>query len=210
MAGESDLSIEDIYERSKSAGAEEVYAQWAARYDADNAALGFRLPVLAAGFAARHIPLGAGPLLDAGAGTGQVGSALQVLGYDRITAVDISEPMLAVAAQTGAYAEVKRQVLGEPLDFPDGTFAGVLCIGAFGRGHAPPHALTELVRAARPGAPVIFNVVEESWEDLGFPAQIAALTEAGQWHLAEERPSWRAYTIGEPELLVRLFVFEVL
>ncbi len=207
MDDDKDAVVEEIYERTKAEGAERVYADWAAKYDADNAALGFRLPAMASAFAARHVPLGSGPILDAGAGTGQVGSALKVLGYDDITAIDISEPMLAVAAKTGAYRGLKRQVLGEPLDFPDGHFAGVICIGCFGPGHAPPSTLRELVRVAMPGGAIVFNVIESSWEGLGFPAVIEELATAGRWQLMEERGNWRPYTIGEPDLLTRLFVF---
>ncbi len=207
MADDRDDPIEAIYERTKAEGAERVYADWAERYDADNAALGFRLPVMAGAFAARHIALSAGPILDAGAGTGQIGSTLQVLGYDDITAIDISEAMLAIAARSGAYKDLKRQVLGERLDFPGEHFAGVLCIGCFGTGHAPPTTLRELVRVARPGGTIIFNVIENSWKELGFPAVIRELSDGGRWRLLEERGGWRPYTIGEPDLLTRLFVF---
>ncbi|MEM1384605.1 MAG: class I SAM-dependent methyltransferase [Pseudomonadota bacterium] len=209
MSANQKPSIDEIYARSKSGSPETVYADWAAQYDADNMALGFRLPFLAAAFAARHVPLDAGPVLDAGAGTGMVGASLAVLGYDEITAIDISEPMLAVAERTGAYSVLKRQVLGEPLDFPDGSFAATLCIGSFGEGHAPAKALEELVRVTRRGGTVIFNVPEANWSLGGFAPVIDDLTHAGRWLMLEERSGWRAYVVGETDLTVRLFVFRV-
>jgi len=196
-----------IYEQASQGGSEGVYDDWAERYDADNAALGFRLPALASAFAARHIPSDAGPILDAAAGTGQVGSAMKVLGYRNIVGCDISEQMLAVAARTEAYSELKRQVLGESLDYPDDTFAGVLCIGLFGPGHAPPDTLDELVRVARPGAAIIFNVREDTWEAQGFASKLKAISGARRWTLLEERGPFRPYIIGEPDLYVRAFVF---
>lgn len=208
MTADPDKSpTSQIYERTGSGDAKDVYDGWAEGYDAENAALGFRLPGLAAAFAARHIAEGAGPLLDAGAGTGQVGSALKVLGYDDISGCDISEQMLAVAARRQAYRELKHQVLGERLDYPSDFFAGVLCIGAFGPGHAPPDTLDELIRVARPGAPIIFNFREDTWKAQGFAAKIEALTDAGLWTPVEDRGPFRPYIIGEPDLLARMFVF---
>lgn len=46
---------------------EEQYDEWVETYDADNAAMGFRLPVLASAFFARWVPTG-GKVLDAGCG----------------------------------------------------------------------------------------------------------------------------------------------
>ena len=186
MPTDSHDDIHAVYDALKGGGAEAFYDDWAAKYDADNAALGFRLPSLAAGFAARYVPRGDGPILDAGAGTGQVGMALRVLGYDDITAIDLSTGMLAVAAKTGAYSATRQQTLGQPLDFADGHFAASLCIGSFGPGHAPPESLHELARVTRPGGHVIFNVVEHAWQDQGFPALIDALTDGGVWAVEEE------------------------
>ncbi len=210
MTDKNETDIGDVYEETKRRGAGAIYADWAKSYDSDNAALGFRLPAMASAFAARHIPAGAAPILDAGCGTGLVGGCLAILGYEEVVGIDLSEEMLAVAERSGAYAGLKRQVLGEPLDFAEASFAGVLCIGSFGPGHAPPETLEELARVARKGAPVIFNVIERFWRDQGFPAVIDRLTEQGRWRLKEERGGWRPYTIGEPDLLTRLFVFEAI
>ena len=122
--------IRDIYARAVVLGAERVYSDWADDYDADNARMGFRLPSLAAAFAARHIPQGAGPILDAGAGTGLVGAALKILGYPSITALDISPEMLGVAGQTGAYSSLLHHRLGAPLPFAENHFEASLCIGS--------------------------------------------------------------------------------
>ena len=196
-----------VYEEASRRGSEAVYDDWAETYDAENAALGFRLPFLAAAFAARHVPLRPGPILDAGSGTGQVGSALQVLGYEEILGCDISRRMLEIAGRTKAYKELKRQVLGKRLDYPDNYFAGVLCIGSFGPGHAPAESLDELVRVARPGAPIIFNVREDTWKAQGFEVKMTTLGEQEQWAFLEDSGPFRPYIIGEPDLFTRLFVF---
>ena len=205
MSQDSHDDIHAVYARLEGGGAEGFYDDWAAKYDADNAALGFRLPVIAAAFGARYLAKGATPLLDAGAGTGQVGMALQVLGYRDITAIDLSTGMLKVAASTGAYAATRQQTLGEALDFDDGHFAGTFCIGSFGPGHAPPESLHELARVTRPGGFVIFNVVEHAWADQGFPELIGDLATTGTWQVEEDSGPFRPYTIGEPGLMTRIF-----
>lgn len=188
----------------------EAYEGWSARYDADNIAKGFRLPQLAAAFAARHIPADAGPVLDAACGTGLVGESLALLGYREIVGLDISPAMLAAARALGVYARLEEQDLGEPVPAADGTFAGFLCIGAFGPGHAPPAALDELARVTRAGGAGIFNLVEATAEAQGFPAKMAALAEAGRWRLRERSPAFRPYLLAEPELVCRMHVYEVL
>ena len=67
------------------------------------AAAGYRHPSIGLGLIARHLPRGAQPLLDAGAGTGLLGDWLGILGYPHVEALDISRGMLAVAQRKGAY-----------------------------------------------------------------------------------------------------------
>ncbi len=200
--------VEDVYAAAKEKGAAQIYRDWARTYDAENAALGFRLPYLAAAFAARYIPAGSGPILDAGCGTGIVGSALRVLGYPQITGLDLSPEMLEVAEATGAYADLIEARLGGQLPFDDDSFAGVLCIGSFGPGHAPPDSLVDLVRVARPGAPILFNVVEATWVEQGFPDELDRLESDGAWSLLEASDPFRPYAIGEQHLWGRLFAYQ--
>lgn len=202
--------IAKIYETSAEQGAEGTYDGWAGDYDADTAALGFRLPGLAAAYLARHLPAGAGPILDAGAGTGQVGGYLQGLGYDDLHAIDMSQGMLDVAARTGAYASTLRQVLGEPLAFEDDRFAGSLVIGSLGPGHAPPECLRDIVRVTRPGGVVVFNVVAETWEDQGFPDLLAAMEREGLWSRLEQSPEWDVYASPVESVPCIVFCYRVL
>lgn len=202
-------AIKAVYEATTTAEVEESYDAWAARYDRENAELGFRLPGLVCGYVARHVPVDNGAILDAGAGTGQVGDGLAVLGYRELTAIDLSEGMLRVAAGRKVYGELKRQVLGEPLDFPDDTFAAFVSAGSFGPGHAPPDGLDELVRVTRPGGHAVFNVREDTFVAQGYGAKIEALSQAGAWSLLEDSGPFRPYLIGEPELFTRIFVFEI-
>ncbi|MEM7499952.1 MAG: methyltransferase domain-containing protein [Pseudomonadota bacterium] len=200
--------LERVYGATTPEETAAAYNEWAARYDAENLAKGFYLPAVAAGLMARHLPRGEAPILDAACGTGLVGLALQVLGYETIMGVDLSEGMLGVARGRG-YAAAYLHRLGTPLPEPDGRFAGAICSGAFGPGHAPPETLDELVRVTRPGGIVVFNTVSKTMGEQGFTAKIDSLTETGRWQPLEESADFPPFAIAEPSLLARLYAFRV-
>ena len=208
MEKENPVKLDDMYDRVQKEGAENFYRSIAKSYDADNAALGYRPSQLGVAFLARYLPPNHAPILDAGVGTGQVGSALKVLGYENITGVDLSEDMLSAAKETGAYAHLVRHRLGERLHFETGSFAAVICIGCFGPGHAPPETLYEFVRIARPDAPIVFNLVEKTWREQGFPEILEDIVAQNLWTLLEDRHGWRTYAFGEPDHFSRMFVFK--
>jgi len=187
-----------------------AYEGWAATYDAENLAKGFRLPGVAAGFVARYVSTSAGTILDAGCGTGLVGEALGVLGYPAVDGIDLSEEMLGLAQARGCYQGLAVQELGKPIPVEDGAYAAFACIGSFGPGHAPPESLDELVRVTRAGGFGVFNLVEATWEEQGFGDKIAELERAGLWRVVERPAPFRPYLLGEPELLSRVFVCEML
>jgi len=183
------------------------YADWADTYDAETAAAGYRLPILCAAFFARHVAKGDGPVLDAGCGTGLVGDCLAVLGFSGIVGIDLSAPMLARAARRGAYAALHRMVLGEHLDFPDAHFSAVIASGVFTEGHAPASSFLELIRVTRPGGKLVFSVRADIFDSHGFRERQAALEAEGRWRLCEATDKFRSFTIGEPDVFGRIFVY---
>lgn len=158
-----------------------LYDTWAASYDADMAAVGYRHPAICLALVARHLPRGAGPLLDAGAGTGMLGEWLRLIGYANVEGLDISEGMLAVAARRGVYAKLHRLALGGPLPFATGAFAGIVSVGVFTSGHVGAEGLDELIRICRPGGVIVLTVKSTLLKG-GFEARLATL--AGQGRLA--------------------------
>jgi predicted TPR repeat methyltransferase len=141
-----------------------AYDAWAAEYDAEMAARGYRHPSVCLGLLARHLPKGAGPILDAGAGTGLIGDWLPILGYPPATGVDISAGMLAVARAKGRYAVLVVAALGAPLPFADGAFAAVVSTGVFTTGHVGAEAFAELRRVTRAGGVWVMSVKESLWQ----------------------------------------------
>ena len=117
--------------------------------------------------------------------------------------------MLARAEQLGVYDQLRPMVLGEPLDFPDAHFSAVIASGVFTEGHAPHSSFDELVRVTRPGGYLVFNVRDDVYEQQGFRERQEGLETAGRWRLRERSDPFRPFTIREPHLSARVFVYEV-
>lgn len=162
-----------VYQAKGTKAVAELYNNWAATYDAEMAAAGYRHPSIALALVARHLPKGAAPLLDAGAGTGLIGQWLQIMGYPHIEALDISEGMLAVAKTKGCYTAFHVFGLGGPLPFADGQFAGIVSTGVFTSGHVGVEGLAELIRSCATGGIIVLTVKSTLWQ-AGFAAHVAA------------------------------------
>lgn len=187
-----------------------AYAAWSNGYDRETAALGYCLPFVIAAWVARYLPIGAGPLLDAGCGSGLSGPYLRALGYPELEGLDFSPEMLDLARARGAYRTLTRAELGQPLPWPKGHFAGFFSTGVFTEGHAPASALHELARVTRPGGHAIFTVRSSVLDSGGFREVFGQLAQTGGWRLVEESPPFRAFAVAEPEVLVQAFVFQIL
>lgn len=202
--------LDGVYGAKSPDEARTLYDDWSGSYDADNLAKGFRLPALGAGLLASHIGRTRGPILDAGCGTGLVGETLMVMGYMHVFGCDLSKDMMARANETGAYSGFEQADMGEGLPYADDHFAGFVCVGSFGPGHAPPSTLTHLARVTRPGGYGVFNLLEHSYVDQGFPPVMEKLTADGAWEVAQVTPPFRPFMLGEPDLYSRAYVVKML
>jgi predicted TPR repeat methyltransferase len=162
-----------------------LYDRWSQTYDADMSAAGYRHPTICLALLARHLPRGAAPLLDAGAGTGLIGEWLNIAGYPLVEALDISEGMLAQAARKGVYSALHCLALGGHLPFADDAYAGVISAGVFTSGHVGTEGLDELIRICRPGGVIVLTVKNTLW-DQGFAARITELEGQGLVSRVEE------------------------
>lgn len=198
-----------VYEARSRAELETCYDRWAADYDADlTQDFGYVAPRLAVAKIARFLdddPL----VLDAGVGTGLVGEALRAAGISRITGIDMSEGMLAAARKKNLYDELRRMVMGEPLDFPDRHFDGTLCIGTLTQGHAPASSLCDLVRITKPGGPIVFTLMTEIYQTQGFKEIQDDLAAKGLWRLVEADRALHIMPKGEPDLEHDIWVYQV-
>ncbi len=189
MAGtEHGGALGAVYSAKRPEEVAALYDGWADRYDREMAQAGYRHPAICLALLTRHLPRGAEPLLDAGAGTGLVGEWLGIVGYRHVEALDLSEGMLAVAARKNVYAALHRLALGGPLPFADGHFAGIVSAGVFTTGHVGPEGLDELVRICRPGGVIVMTVKDTLWD--GFATHVAGFVAAGTIAVAEETGSY--------------------
>lgn len=174
-----------VYAASDPVQVAQAYDKWAETYEAEMRNAGYRHPSVALALLARHLPRGAGPILDAGAGTGMVGEWMGIVGYPEVEALDISAGMLAVAARKGIYTKLHNLALGGALPFESGAYAAVLCTGVFTTGHVGADALAELVRITKTDGVIVATVKGTVWEG-GFAAEVARLTGKGLLTLTEE------------------------
>lgn len=200
-------ALNQVYAARNETELAAAYAAWSNGYDRETAALGYCLPFTISAWVARYVPAGAGPLLDAGCGTGLSGPYMAALGYREVDGIDISPEMLALARARGVYRSLIEAALGGRLPIEDATYAAVFSTGVFTEGHAPASALDDLVRIVRPGGFVIVTVRDSVLETGGFRAKFAELEASGRWMNSEESPSFRAFAVAEPEVTVKAFVF---
>lgn len=179
----------NVYGASSVDEVARYYDDWAGTYETFMAGVGYRHPAICMALLTRYVPRGAGPILDAGAGTGLVGEWLGIVGYPAVEALDISDGMLAIAAQKGVYRRMHKAALGGPLPFPDKAYAAIVSSGVFTTGHVGAEGLDELYRICRPGGVIVLTVKDTLWNS-GFAATLAADAAAGRIALAEETPPY--------------------
>jgi SAM-dependent methyltransferase len=200
--------VSDSYGASSVEEQQASYDNWAEDYEKDLCAMGYRIPAVIASMFTRFVPADARPILDAGCGGGIQAEPLAMLGYQPIVGIDLSEGMLKVARGKGIYDDLRQMTLGERLDFPDDTFAAILSSGVITPKHAPPHSFDELIRIARPGAPIIFSLRDDPGQEPEYPAALQRLEKEGAWAPVFQTPGFRSMPYGEPEVEHRVHVYQ--
>lgn len=157
-----------------------LYDEWAEQYDEEilSDTQGYVAPRFAAEALLRTVGDQPGRVLDAGCGTGLVGT--QLVGHAELHGVDLSPGMLAQAQKTKAYSSLEVMDLTQDLPFDNGHFDALVCVGTLTHGHVGPNALKEFVRVTRPGGVVVATVVEDMWDADGFSAQVTDLESEGE------------------------------
>lgn len=205
---DTSTALAQVYAAKTPEALSSAYQLWAENYDRETLELGYCLPFVIASWLARCVRSGAGPILDAGCGTGLSGPLLAALGYADVHGIDMSPNMLEAAKRRGGYNRLIEAELGKALPFADGSFAAFISTGVFTAGHAPASSLTELSRRLQSGGHGIFTIRDSIFDSSGFGAVLDQLVQQGVWQQIETSPSFRAFTIAEPEVLVRAFVFQ--
>ncbi len=132
-----------------------MFDRVAPRYDLANAALSFGQDAHWRRVTARAARPDGAEVLDVASGPGNVAAELIDQGATRVTALDLSEAMLAEGARRG-HAGIDF-VLGdaEHLPFPDASFDAVTISFGLRNVTDPQRALAEFARVTRPGGRVV-------------------------------------------------------
>lgn len=137
-----------------------VYDSWASKYDADIVTWGYDMPSQVAKTLQKHVSssslAGNYKVLDAGAGSGLSGVALQEAGFVHVDANDLSPKMLEIAKKRNCYETIKVVDMNQsPLPYANDSFDIVVCVGTVT--YLEPSVLDEFVRITRPGGYVCYT-----------------------------------------------------
>ena len=209
----SETKVSKVYAATSVQQQEQAYDEWAASYEPDLCAMGWRAPAVMAAVFIRYVPQDAQPILDAGCGGGIQVEPLAAVGYSGFTGIDLSVGMLAVAEQKKLYEELQQATLGEPLNFPDDHFAAILSTGVITPGHATANCFDELIRIAQPGACILFSLRDDQQMHDNYRADyhdiLNALEAKGRWQHVFQTEPFIPMPYGEPEVIHRIQVYRV-
>lgn len=190
------------------------YGEWAASYDEDLRTTDYRGPheigELFDAMAGDHPgAIGAGSVvLDAGCGTGLVGSVLARRGVTVIDGFDLSENMVAEARKTGIYRSLTAGVdMNQGLvEYADDTYDVAVCCGVFTLGHVPPTGVQGLLRVTKPGGLVLMSTFSKYLVSSDFVEYVQRQADDGALKVVERRRDVPYTTEGPADY----WAFEVL
>ena len=197
-----------VYAATSQADQQATYDAWAAQYERDLFAMGYRVPQVTAAVFARFVGVDVAPILDAGCGSGLQAEPLHLLGYRGVAGVDLSEGMLDVARAKRIYASLQKMALGDGLDFPDGAFGAVISCGAITPGHAPASSFRDLAQVTRQGGRIVFSLRSDPAAGAEYWAVCEAMEQEGVWRRLFSSEPYPALPYTEPDILCRAHVFE--
>ncbi len=184
------------------------YDIWAAKYDGDVGSLDdYIAPAELTKVAADALDRDA-HVIDAGAGTGLVGSALKDAGFSNLTALDYSKGMLELAEAKGIYGALHQVDLSRETALPADMSDALVTCGTTTQ--VPPSALREYVRLVRPGGKIVFAVVTGTWEENGYGEIQNELEAAGRLSVVSKGEPFQMMPTTEPQFICEIWVMDVL
>ena len=182
----------EIHERVLNAVNKEelasAYSEWAETYDTDLVdEMGYVAPVLTCELLLEYLENVQAKILDAGCGTGLVGSYLYQHDYHNVEGFDYSSAMLKKAKAKSIYRDLYQGDLTTTLKLPDNHYTAIISVGTFTSGHVGPEAFEELIRITHPEGYLCFTVRDQAWEKDNYRSTLIDLEQKGLWKLVEER-----------------------
>ena len=203
------MGIKEAYAATSNDALAVVYDAWADRCDHDLLRYGYSTPTLAVGLCVRYIDRESS-ILDVCVGTGVIGHALSMLGYEDLIGSEMSAKMIDIARRKKAYRNIYRAEAEKSLEFSDGAFDATIAVGWLTIGHvlAAPGLLNELVRVTRPRGHIIFSLREDTRSTAPLQPQLYALDRRRFWSLLEQTEAFESLPLADRGIKHRLFVYE--
>ncbi|KAF4974340.1 hypothetical protein FZEAL_8738 [Fusarium zealandicum] len=175
-----------IYSLTSVEECRSVYDEWAKTYNQEitDKDQDYVAPATAASYVPRALgtaSIGKNiEILDAGCGTGLVGSFLARFGAQKVDGIDLSPGMLDEARKTGAYRSLDVTDLSRPLVTKDASYDVVTCVGTLTRAHVGPEAISEFVRVVKPGGHIVATIHGDIWQSGGYEDHVKKIAEQGK------------------------------
>lgn len=177
MSSSNQSFLDRVFAAKNQEESRELYDKWASSYDADMQRYSFTAHLIVSKLASKYLSISPSEatVIDAGCGSGSVGTELARLGFKTIDGLDISEGMMKLAGETGAYRKLRIADLNQALDVEDGAYDVLTCSGTFTHGHLGPEPLQEFTRVVKASGILVFTVLERFWKEENFEAVVKKL-----------------------------------
>lgn len=195
---------EELCKATNTPELSETYNQWSDTYEDETESWGWAPPIVTVSTLMEFVEPENCIVLDAGCGTGSIGALLQMMGFNNIHGIDISDGMLEKARAKSlygydAYNTLEKMDLNQKLPIESDRYDVVTCGGCISTGaHVQYKALHELIRVTKPGGIISFTVREIYWHEVNFIEFIKDLETQGK--IDVKKISWRPYVITSGEM----------
>jgi predicted TPR repeat methyltransferase len=177
-----------------------LYDNWASDYDHEIGAWGYEAPRVAVAYL-RDLISSDVRVLDAGCGTGLVGTELKLAGFNQVVGIDLSPDSLTIAAATEAYQSlVQIDLTVLPTALPTAHFGALLCIGVMSYLPDIEGTCREFCRLLKSGSPLVLTQRSDLFETRNTQKAFDALVSDGIWEQLEVTPA-RDYLPANPEFV---------
>lgn len=157
---ETEELVNELVKSSDPVKIKSLYRQWSSSYDDDLAAFGYVAPTIAVEQFLQTTVNKQSTVLDAGCGTGLVGSLLSSHGFSQLDGCDFSVEMIDKAAQHKCYRKLTQMDLSKSVPIDTGTYDCVISVGVFNR-MMQKSFIFEMLRVVKSGGHVTLSCREQ-------------------------------------------------
>eukprot|EP00930_Biecheleria_cincta_P021488 TRINITY_DN15918_c0_g1_i2.p1 TRINITY_DN15918_c0_g1~~TRINITY_DN15918_c0_g1_i2.p1 ORF type:complete len:309 (+),score=60.09 TRINITY_DN15918_c0_g1_i2:195-1121(+) len=141
-------------------GNKKLYDNWGDKCEEDVRAWGYCMPEECAEKLKKFAPMGREDtykILDAGAGDGLSGKAIQRQGFKEIVGIDLSPELIKIASKKDVYKKAEVADLSKPLKYKTDEFDALTVVGVMTYLEHDGCALDEMIRVVKTGGLIILT-----------------------------------------------------